>query len=87
MSDAASSVVESVKKVAFMSRPYSKEERIQKEEDELKELIKEQKTGSEETEEDTTNLGAEEKTSKKRYSDLRRHQQKQEQALRTDIYN
>jgi hypothetical protein len=52
MSDAASSVVEPVKKVAFMSRPYSKEERIQKEEDELKELIKEQKTGNEETDDD-----------------------------------
>jgi DNA repair exonuclease SbcCD ATPase subunit len=87
MSDAASSVVEPVKKVAFMSRPYSKEERIQKEEDELKELIKEQKTGNEETEDDTANLGAEEKTFKKRYSDLRRHQQKQAEDLRTEIDN
>ena len=46
MSDTAAAVIEPVKKVAFMSRPYSKEERIKKEEDELEELIKEQKADS-----------------------------------------
>tara|TARA_R110002020_G_scaffold368877_1_gene580673 strand:- start:5101 stop:5970 length:870 start_codon:yes stop_codon:yes gene_type:complete len=87
MSDTAAAVIEPVKKVAFMSRPYSKEERIKKEEDELEELIKEQKadSDSDEEKEDTANLGAEEKTFKKRYSDLRRHQQKQAEDLRSEI--
>tara|TARA_Y100000004_G_scaffold177601_1_gene219350 strand:- start:73 stop:939 length:867 start_codon:yes stop_codon:yes gene_type:complete len=74
------------KKVAFVNRPYSNEERIKKDEEELEQLLKEQR-GEEETteevEEEPTN--AEEKTFKKRYSDLRRHQQKQAEQFKQEI--
>ena len=74
------------KKVAFVNRPYSNEERIKKDEEELEQLLKEQR-GEEETteevEEEPTN--AEEKTFKKRYSDLRRHQQKQAEEFKQEI--
>ena len=69
------------KKVAFMSKPYSNEERNKKEEKELNELVEEQK--GEIKEEEPTN--PEEKTFKKRYSDLRRHQQKQSEEFKTKI--
>ena len=64
-------------KVAFANRKYSNEERIKKEEEELAELIADQKgeTETEEVEAEPTN--AEEKSFKKRYGDLRRHSQKQ----------
>jgi len=64
-------------KVAFANRKYSNEERIKKEEEELAELIAEQK-GEPETEEvEAEPTNAEEKSFKKRYGDLRRHSQKQ----------
>jgi len=73
------------KKVAFMSKPYTQEERLKKDEEELKQLIKqqkgeteEQKENKEQEEEKEENLNAEEKTFKKRYGDLRRHTQKKE---------
>jgi hypothetical protein len=64
-------------KVAFANRKYSNEERIKKEEEELAELIADQK-GEPETEEvEAEPTNAEEKSFKKRYGDLRRHSQKQ----------
>ena len=74
------------KKVAFVSKPYSQEERIKKEEDALEQLLKEQKGEVEEPEEkEAEPKSAEEKTFKKRYSDLRRHQQKQAEELKKEI--
>jgi len=77
------------KKVAFANRKYTNEERIKKEEEELEQLLKEQRTqeetddGTGEAEPEPTN--AEEKTFKKRYSDLRRHQQKQAEDFKKEI--
>ena len=74
------------KKVAFVSKPYSQEERIKKEEAELEQLLKEQQgevEKPEQKEEEPTS--AEERTFKKRYSDLRRHQQKQAEELKKEI--
>jgi len=75
-------------KKAFVSKPYSQEEKIKRDEEELEQLMKEQK-GEVETaepeEEEPTN--AEEKTFKKRYSDLRRHQQKQAEEFKTELEN
>ena len=69
--------VQPQEKVAFANRKYSNEERIKKEEEELAELIAEQK-GEPETEEvEAEPTNAEEKSFKKRYGDLRRHSQKQ----------
>ena len=72
-------------KVAFVSRPYSKDEKLKKDEEELEQLLEEQKQDAltEEVEEEPTTV--EEKTFKKRYSDLRRHQQKQTEELKTEI--
>ena len=86
MSDVTQVEVEP-QKTAFISRPYSREEKLKQEEEELQELIEEQKqdASSEEVEEEPTN--AEEKTFKKRYSDLRRHQQKQTDELKAEINN
>ena len=69
------------KKVAFMTKPYSNEQRIEKEEKELKELTEEQKGEAKEEEPSSP----EEKTFKKRYSDLRRHQQKQSEEFKSKI--
>ena len=86
MSDVTQVEVEP-KKTAFISRPYSREEKLKQEEEELQELIEGQKqdASSEEVEEEPTN--AEERTFKKRYSDLRRHQQKQTDELKAEINN
>ena len=73
-------------KKAFVSKPYSREEKIKKDEEELEQLIKEQKGEVEKTEEPEP-TSAEEKTFKKRYSDLRRHQQKQADELKSEIEN
>jgi hypothetical protein len=74
------------KTVAFANRKYTNEERIKKEEEELEELIAEQKGEVEEEnpkEEEPKN--AEEKSFKKRYGDLRRHQQTKEKELESKI--
>ena len=76
------------KKVAFANRKYTNKEKREREEAELEQLIKEQSGEVEEQveqteEEEPTN--AEEKTFKKRYSDLRRHQQKQAEELKKEI--
>ena len=63
----------------FVSRPNSNADKIEKEEEELKELIKEQDGDTEvEAKDEEDNVSSpEEKTFKKRYGDLRRHSQKQ----------
>ena len=81
--------MQSPKKVAFANRKYTNEEKRKMEEEELEQMLKEQKGEVEETtepkeqEEEPTN--AEEKTFKKRYSDLRRHQQKQAEEFKTEL--
>ncbi len=87
MSDVTQVEVEP-KKTAFISRPYSREEKLKQEEEELQELIEGQKqdASSEEVEEEEP-TNAEERTFKKRYSDLRRHQQKQTDELKAEINN
>ena len=70
-------------KVAFVARPYSKDEKLKKDEEELEQLLDEQKQNASTEEVEPTT--AEEKTFKKRYSDLRRHQQKQTEELKGEI--
>ena len=88
-------VEEPVRK-AFVSKPNSNADKIEREEKELEALIKDQteeETEEEEAEEqDSKPSSAEEKTFKKRYGDLRRHSQKQQDdyenkiaALRTQL--
>tara|TARA_R100000900_G_scaffold104943_5_gene81426 strand:- start:366 stop:1241 length:876 start_codon:yes stop_codon:yes gene_type:complete len=79
--------MQSPKKVAFANKPYTQEERIKREEEELAQLIKEQNGEVEEPvlEEEAEPANAEERTFKKRYSDLRRHQQKQAEELKKEI--
>ena len=79
--------MQSPKKVAFANRKYTNEEKRKMEEEELEQMLKEQKGEVEETaepEEDEPTT-AEEKTFKKRYSDLRRHQQKQAEEFKTEL--
>jgi hypothetical protein len=79
------------KKVAFVSKPYTQEERIKKEEAELEQLIKEQKGEAEKKSEESENkneeepTSAEEKTFKKRYGDLRRHSQEKERQFQQQL--
>jgi len=79
------------KKVAFVSKPYTQEERIKKEEAELEQLIKEQKGEAERQAEESKNTNeeeptsAEEKTFKKRYGDLRRHTQEKEREFQKQL--
>ncbi len=79
------------KKVAFVSKPYTQDERIQKEEQELEQLLKEQKgeveTKAEESEDKSEEepTSAEEKTFKKRYGDLRRHTQEKEREFQKQL--
>ena len=80
--------VEPVKKTAFMSKPYSREEKIKKDEEELEELLKKQKEAKDDDNSETESNNEEspeEKTFKKRYSDLRRHQQKQAEDFKKKI--
>ena len=77
------------KKVAFANRKYTNEEKRKMEEEELEQLMKEQK-GEVEQEataepEEAEPANAEEKTFKKRYSDLRRHQQQQAEDFKKEI--
>jgi myosin heavy subunit len=77
-------------KKAFVSKPYSQEEKIKRDEEELEQLLKEQKgeVEQEATEpEEAEPTNAEEKTFKKRYSDLRRHQQKQAEEFKAELEN
>ena len=72
--------------VAFANRKYTNEEKRQREEAELEQLMKENTGETEEpVEQEAEPTNAEEKTFKKRYSDLRRHQQKQAEELKKEI--
>ena len=77
------------KKVAFANRKYTNEEKRKMEEEELEQLLKEQKGEEEEQpeEQEAEPVNAEEKTFKKRYSDLRRHQQQQAEEFKKEIEN
>jgi hypothetical protein len=79
--------MQSPKKVAFANRKYTNEEKRKMEEEELEQMLKEQRGEVEETAEETEEepSSAEEKTFKKRYSDLRRHQQKQAEEFKTEL--
>ena len=75
----AEAIVQEVEtKTAFINKKYRNEDRIKKEEEELEQLMAEQKGEVEETPEPEPE-GAEEKSFKKRYGDLRRHMQTKEQ--------
>jgi hypothetical protein len=76
------------KKAAFVDKPYSQEERRKRDEEELEQLLKEQAGEGEEAKEEEVEAeptNAEEKTFKKRYSDLRRHQQKQAEEFKAEL--
>ena len=79
--------MQSPKKVAFANRKYTNEEKRKMEEEELKQMLKEQRGEVEETAEEVEAepSSGEEKTFKKRYSDLRRHQQKQAEEFKTEL--
>jgi hypothetical protein len=80
--------MQSPKKVAFANRKYTNEEKRKMEEEELEQLMKEQRGEVEETTEEPQEAeptSAEEKTFKKRYSDLRRHQQKQAEEFKAEL--
>jgi len=64
-------------KSAFINKKYKNEDRIKKDEEELEQLLAEQKGETQEVEDEP--VGAEEKSFKKRYGDLRRHMQQKEQ--------
>ena len=72
-----------------MNRPYSQDERIKKDEEELAQLVKEQKGTSETSEEKDASeaepTSAEERTFKKRYGDLRRHTQDKEKEFQKQL--
>ena len=90
MAEAAEIMAEEIqpeKKVAFATRKYSNTEKRKEEEAELEQMLKEQRGDVEETAEevDEEPANAEEKTFKKRYSDLRRHQQKQAEEFKTEL--
>ena len=90
MAEEATIMAEEVKpekKVAFANRKYTNEEKRKKEEEELEQMMKEQRGEAEETaeSEEAEPTNAEEKTFKKRYSDLRRHQQKQAEDFKKEI--
>jgi len=73
-------------KVAFVNKPYTQEERTKRDEEELEQLKKEHAGEAEGVEaEEAEPTSAEEKTFKKRYSDLRRHQQKQAEEFKAEL--
>ena len=77
------------KKVAFASKPKNIEDRIKKDEEELKELLDEKKEEDKKEEEKKVEEkepdSPEEKTFKKRYGDLRRHPQQKEKDFQSQI--
>ena len=82
------------KKVAFMTKPKNVEERIKKDEEELEKLLEEQKEDAKqdtesktETDDTTEPDSAEERSFKKRYGDLRKHQQQQQKTFEDKITN
>ena len=90
MAEAAEVMAEEMqpeKKVAFATRKYSNAEKRKEEEAELEQMLKEQRgeveEAAEEVEKEPEN--PEEKTFKKRYSDLRRHQQQQAEDFKKQL--
>ena len=78
--------MQSTPKTAFVNKPYTQEERVKRDEEELEELMKAQRGETEPEEEvEAEPTNAEEKTFKKRYSDLRRHQQKQAEEFKAEL--
>ena len=74
------------KVMALASRKYSRDDKIKKDEEELEQLIAENKGEvKEEVQEEQEPTTAEEKTFKKRYGDLRRHAQQKEADLQEQI--
>ena len=78
--------MQSEKKVAFATRKYSNADKRKQEEAELEQMLKEQRGETEEPiTEEPEPASAEEKTFKKRYSDLRRHQQQQAEDFKKEL--
>ena len=75
------------KVMALASRKYSRDDKIKKDEEELEQLIAENKgeVKEEAEEQEPEPTSAEEKTFKKRYGDLRRHAQQKESDLQEQI--
>ena len=74
------------KVMSLASRKYSRDDKIQKDQEELDKLIAENKGEvTEEVQEEPEPTSAEEKTFKKRYGDLRRHTQQKEADLQEQI--
>jgi hypothetical protein len=75
------------KVMALASRKYSRDDKIQKDQEELDKLIAENKgeVKEEAQEQEPEPTSAEEKTFKKRYGDLRRHAQQKEADLQSQI--
>lgn len=84
MSTATIAVPVQTKVAPFSMRRNSLEDRIKKDEEELENLKQNQPAQAKEEASDE-DLSAEEKTFKKRYSDLRRHSQKVENDLRKEV--
>lgn len=72
-------------KVSFVNRKYTNEEKIKKEEEELEQLIAEQRGEKVEAKDEQEPENSEEKTFKKRYGDLRRHMQEKENQYKEHI--
>ncbi len=70
--------VTSPKKVAFVDRKSANSDRIEQDEKELKELLEDKEEAPEVEAQEAEPVNAEEKSFKKRYGDLRRHQQKKD---------
>jgi len=88
MAEAEAMVVEATPKkvMALASRKYSRDEKLQKDQEELDKLLAEQKGEvKEEVVEEPEPTSVEEKTFKKRYGDLRRHAQQKETDLQDQI--
>ena len=68
------------KTVAFANRKYNNEDKRKKEEEELEQLIAEQNGEAVESTQEAEPTGAEERSFKKRYGDLRRHMQDKEKS-------
>ena len=75
------------KVMVLASRKYSRDDKIKKDEEELEQLLAEQKgeVKEEAEEQEPEPTSAEEKTFKKRYGDLRRHAQQKEADLQSQI--
>lgn len=89
MADTQTEITEEVHQETTMSgfaKRNANKDRIEKEEQELKDLVEKNKNPEEQDEDNSPEPeGAEEKTFKKRYGDLRRHSQKREQELQNQI--